>query len=145
MRNNVILNCSQDVGIYLNRSADTHIYNNLLYNNLGIDVRFETSTASITNNLIAGRVRARDGGSYEEHNNLIDERCFGSPRNSCSFHSFYASPANADLRLKDLDNPIWNTGVPIDAVTDDVCGHGRGEVTDIGPIQYSAGLDCLQP
>ena len=44
IRNNIVMNCTTDVGIYLNRSANTSIYNNLIYNTAGIDVRFPTST-----------------------------------------------------------------------------------------------------
>ena len=62
MRNNVIAFCPQDVGIYLNRAAGTRLYNNLLYETAGIDVRFPTSEADIRNNVISGGIRERDGG-----------------------------------------------------------------------------------
>ena len=39
MRNNLIVNCPADVGVYVNAGADTKILNNTLYNTTGIDMR----------------------------------------------------------------------------------------------------------
>lgn len=62
MTNNVIANCS-DVGIYINASSNTLIQNNTLLSTTGIDVRFKTSTARISANvLIDGEIRERDEG-----------------------------------------------------------------------------------
>jgi hypothetical protein len=66
------MNCTTDVGIYLNRSANTLIHNNLIYNTTGIDVRFPTSSATIYNNIIDGRIKDRDGGSHKETNNITE-------------------------------------------------------------------------
>lgn len=71
MRNNIVANCPADIGIYLNKSANTQIYNNLLYRNGGIDVRFESSQATLRNNVVSGSIRARNGGTFEESNNII--------------------------------------------------------------------------
>lgn len=60
--NNVIINCDNDVGIYINKSSNTKIYNNILKNTLGIDIRFPESSATIYDNFIDGRVKSRDGG-----------------------------------------------------------------------------------
>lgn len=65
IRNNLILNCSQDVGIYLNRARNSTISHNSLINTLGIDVRFKTSSAKLFNNLSSGPIRSRDGGKIE--------------------------------------------------------------------------------
>lgn len=65
MRNNLILNCSQDVGIYLNRARNSTISHNSLINTLGIDVRFKTSSAKLFNNLLSGPIRSRDDGKIE--------------------------------------------------------------------------------
>jgi hypothetical protein len=81
MRKNIIMNCSRDAGIYLNKAAQTKIYHKLLYNNLGMDVRFETSSAGIDNNIISGRVRDRDRGRSQQTNNIIVLDCLGSNRN----------------------------------------------------------------
>ncbi|MDP6345324.1 MAG: right-handed parallel beta-helix repeat-containing protein, partial [Alphaproteobacteria bacterium] len=71
MRNNIIMNCPADVGIYLNRSKKTEIFNNLLINTNGIDVRYENSDALVRNNIIAGGVRGRDGGNARSSDNLM--------------------------------------------------------------------------
>lgn len=65
IRNNLILNCSQDVGIYLNRARNSTISHNSLINTLGIDVRFKASSAKFFNNLSDGPIRSRDGGTIE--------------------------------------------------------------------------------
>ncbi|MCP4268837.1 MAG: hypothetical protein GY777_25195, partial [Candidatus Brocadiaceae bacterium] len=51
IRNNIIARCQNDVGIYLNKAAETQIYNNIIQGSLGIDVRFPSSSAVIINNI----------------------------------------------------------------------------------------------
>jgi len=71
MRNNLILNCSQDVGIYINKGFNTLIHNNTVLNSLGVDIRFTQSSARVFNNHIDGSVRSRDGARVEEDNNQV--------------------------------------------------------------------------
>lgn len=61
IRNNIILNCHNDVAIYLNKAKNTRIENNILLSSLGIDARFPASTVVLSGNNIEGRVKARDG------------------------------------------------------------------------------------
>lgn len=63
IRNNIILNCLNDVGVYINKGFDSKIYGNHIYGSLGIDVRFEESSAEIYDNPMDGRVKARDGAT----------------------------------------------------------------------------------
>ncbi len=50
--NNVIIRCN-DAGIYINKGADTKVYNNTLYGcELSIQFRFEQTTGEIINNLV---------------------------------------------------------------------------------------------
>lgn len=70
IRNNVIMNCPEDVGIYVNTSPGTKIYNNTLYDTFGIDVRFPQSSADIRNNIISGGVKVRDGARITSGTNL---------------------------------------------------------------------------
>ena len=72
MRNNTILNCINDVGIYLNKSKNTLIENNAVRSSLGIDVRFEESSAEIRGNVIEGRVKTRDGATISLDSNIIE-------------------------------------------------------------------------
>lgn len=70
MRNNIIMNCPNDVGIYVNTSPGTKIYNNTLYDTFGIDVRFPQSSADIRNNIISGGIKTRDGARVTSGDNL---------------------------------------------------------------------------
>lgn len=69
LKRNVIANCPLDVGIYLNRSSDSLITENLLVNNTGIHVRFDKSSAVITGNQLDGSILNRDGGKHDAINN----------------------------------------------------------------------------
>ena len=71
---NVIINCENDVGIYLNKASNTIIRNNYIFNSLGIDVRYSTSSAIIDNNAMDGRIRARNDGNLIETFNTYREQ-----------------------------------------------------------------------
>lgn len=71
MRNNIVLNCPADVGIYLSKASGTKIFNNTLYNANGIDVRFPQSSADVRNNVMAGAVRTRDQGTAQTVSNVM--------------------------------------------------------------------------
>ncbi|MFT4825458.1 MAG: hypothetical protein ACI9A2_002070 [Halioglobus sp.] len=143
MRNNIIMNCSRDVGIYLNRAQNSQIYHNLLYNNLGIDVRFETSTAQIDNNIISGRIQNRDSGRSHTSKNILARDCIGTTLDNCKLSRLYAAPQKIDFRLTTLDNAIWNLLEPIDGLRQDFCGQAIVGKVNPGPLQYSSGMACL--
>jgi hypothetical protein len=71
IRNNIIMNCPNDLGIYVNRAAATKVYNNTLYNTLGIDVRFPVSDAEVYNNIISGGISERDSGTAVAEHNIV--------------------------------------------------------------------------
>ena len=71
IRNNVIANCSQEVGIYLNKAEDSRIYNNTLYNTFGIMVQFAPTTAHVANNVITGSIMTRRDAMIAANDNLI--------------------------------------------------------------------------
>ena len=146
MRNNIILNCSHDVGVYLNKAQNTEIYNNLIFNSLGIDVRYKSSSASIYNNIISGRIKSRNGGSYTAKNNLIDQNCIAPDRefSSCSLIDWYWDIINADLGLQKTEKNILKTGIPENSLKTDFCNNPRKLYKpDMGPIEYSNNLTCL--
>ena len=133
LRNNIILNCPKDVGIYLNKAKNTRIYNNTLINNNGIDVRFDTSSADIRNNIVFGGIRDRNGGTHTEADNLTSG-LFGSGPDD-----YFRDWPNADLALKKEDG-IVDKGARLGAVTEDFCGNPRKDrKPDVGAIEYGAG------
>lgn len=69
--NNVVINCVNDVSIYLNKAAATQIKGNTLLNSLGVDARFKATSVSFVNNTIQGRIRSRDGAFISERDNVM--------------------------------------------------------------------------
>lgn len=72
IRNNIIIHCN-DVGIYNQLSSNSTISNNLLFNTFGIDTRYKSSPAIITNNIVSNRIKNRDNAQSHQENNLIIE------------------------------------------------------------------------
>jgi len=128
LRNNVIVNCPADVGIYLNEAQDTRIYDNTLIATTGIDVRFTASTADIRNNLVSGQIRNRDGGTSTQSANLTG---ITTPQ----YEQWFADPLAADLTLLD-GTAFVDLAEPLAAVPDDYCGRLRGSSPDRGAVEY---------
>ena len=63
IRNNTVLNCKNDISIYINKGKKTTIYNNLIINSLGIEVRWPASSAHIYGNILDGRIKVTHGAS----------------------------------------------------------------------------------
>ena len=70
LRNNIIINCPNAPGIYLNRSANTRVYNNTIYNAFGIMARFPAGRSFVRNNIVSGAVSVRDGARLIAESNL---------------------------------------------------------------------------
>ena len=96
MRNNVVLNCPEAEGIYLNRASDSKIYNNTIYNAYGILARFPAASPSdIRNNIVSGAVATRAGATVTARNNAETGRSIGE---------YIPSAARAlKLRISDYD------------------------------------------
>lgn len=140
MRANIIMNCPNDVGVYLTKSADTLIHNNLITMTRGIDVRFSTSDAVIVNNIVDGRILTRDGGSFSAQNNLVSLWDAIVLRRLSK--GLYAGPERGDFRLQDPEK-IFGQGAALDDAGSDICGQPfRSGSLDIGPIQYSLNTTC---
>jgi len=134
IRNNIVADCS-DVGIYLNESSDTGVYNNTLYNTAGLDVRFATSSADIRNNILSETINLRDGGTATISSNL-EQVSLGD------WFSWFADPYHQDFSLLD-GSSIVDTGEPISDVTDDFCGNERDDGSpDLGAVEFDGDLDC---
>lgn len=135
MRNNVIMHCPEDVGIYVNTARKTKIYNNTLIDTGGIDVRFPESSADIRDNIIAGGVHERDGGKATLGANVMPP---GAAAGAAALAALFADPGKADFRLRD-GGAIVKRGQALPEVTDDFCGRKRNPAaTDIGAIAYGA-------
>ncbi|MDZ4812577.1 MAG: right-handed parallel beta-helix repeat-containing protein [Pseudomonadota bacterium] len=135
MRNNVIVNCPADVGIYLNAAANSRIQHNTLYNTSGVDVRYATSVADLRNNLMDGQIRNRDGGTHTSAGNLTQVPLG-------SFTTWFQAPALANFRLLD-GSAIVNLGAAAPLVTDDFCANLRNDaLLDIGAVEYDGDGIC---
>ncbi|MEM1082203.1 MAG: PE-PGRS family protein, partial [Pseudomonadota bacterium] len=134
MRNNIIVNCPSDVGIYLNEAASSEVHHNTLFNTTGIDVRFSASSVDLRNNLLGGEIRNRDGGQSTEGSNFeqvsVDD-----------FQAWFASPAAADFTRVDGSSFV-DLGEVVPAVADDYCATLRDAMPDIGAVEYISGTLC---
>lgn len=139
-RSNVIMNCPNEVGIFLYKSADTTIHNNALINTRGIDVVDSASHAEITNNIVDGRILARDGATAAKAGNIVsDLKAAVLAKVSAGL---YADAEQGDLRISDLE-AVLGRGVPLDSGGRDLCDQPYdGAAPDIGPIQYRLDLAC---
>ncbi|MEK9660904.1 MAG: chondroitinase-B domain-containing protein [Alphaproteobacteria bacterium] len=134
MRNNIVLSCN-DAGIYLNRARNSRIFNNMLYDTGGIDVRYGESTSDIRNNILSGAIRLRDGGAGNRRNNVI----VASP---VQFNTWFADPRNDDFTL--INRTFFvDKGEEVPGLTDDFCGNPRNAgLPDVGPIEFIGARTC---
>ena len=129
MRNNLVLHCPADVGIYLNEAYDARIYGNTLYRTTGIDVRFPSSVADLRNNVLSGPIRNRDGGVSTEGANLESVGL-------ADFDAWFADPAAADFTLV-AGESIVDQGERLVELPDDYCGAvRRSGSADRGAVEY---------
>lgn len=140
MRNNIVADCPNDVGVYLNRSADTVIHNNLIANTRGIDVRFPETQAAIVNNIVDGRILNREGGTYVEGGNLVS--IVAAALNQRISGDLYVDPESGDYRPRD-PSVFSDNAQPIPEAGEDMCGTSQD--TDrpvIGPFRYDTQVRC---
>ncbi|MBM4363656.1 MAG: hypothetical protein FJ104_13320, partial [Deltaproteobacteria bacterium] len=133
MRNNLLLACS-DVGIYVNRGANTKLVHNTLVATSGIDFRFPTTTGEAHGNLLMGKIRARDGSTFADTSNVANQ-----PLDF--FTALYADPLALDFRV--VGDPSALALGPARAdVLDDYCARQRPPASlALGALEHSAG-DC---
>lgn len=131
LRNNIIASCT-DVGVYLNRAKATKVLHNTLIATSGIDFRFATTSGEAHGNVLANKIRTRDGGMFSGSDNLTEV---------ADFASYYLDPNKGDLRLKGSVAPLLGK-ITAATVTDDYCGRPRGgSPDDYGALESSLG-DC---
>jgi parallel beta-helix repeat protein len=136
LRNNVIVNCS-DVGIYLNRAAETLVSHNTLIATQGIDFRFATTSGTARANVLTGAIRERDGGQFADENNRTGVTL-------ASFEAWYREPLTGDMRVDGSPGSLSDGSTA--EIADDACGLTRGSPPfDIGAIEHAQGGCKLWP
>jgi hypothetical protein len=130
IENNLIVGCS-DVGVYLNKAADSLILTNTLYATSGIDVRFEASSATLIGNVMDGRIRERDGGTAT----------LGTNWTELDLTSVFVDPAGMDFALAS-DPGLVDALTPVEGLERDFCGAARDDAPDGGAFEYGAGALC---
>lgn len=134
LRNNLILNCPADVGIYLNEAADSQVLHNTLYGTGGIDVRFAASSVTLVGNVMAGRIRDRDGGRSSRDRNRENV-------GAAQWAAWFQDPAGLDLRPR-AGAEIVDAGAALTALPDDYCGAARADgKSDLGALELGSGCD----
>lgn len=143
IRNNMIYHAAndgafEDVGIDLELSPGTQVYNNSIwmddsYPN-AIEYRFtQTTGVLIVNNLSNKAVLARDGAIGTVGNNV-----------TTAVASWFVGPASGDLRLTGAITGVTGAGQPVAGLVDDFYGDIRPQTApDIGADQLTS--TTLQP
>ena len=133
MRNNLIVNCPDDVGVYVNEGLNVDIHNNTLFNTTGIDIRFTASVANLRNNIVDGPIRERDSGTAILGTNLLNQSL-------AQMRTYFTDPDNADFALESGAS-IVNQGETLALVVDDYCANLRDDGNhDLGAIEYDGAV-----
>ena len=120
IRNNIIMHCGKDVGIYLNRAKNSIIEHNILYNTLGIDIRFSESNAIIRNNIISGRIKERDKAKIMQENNFVRKRNFLTNKDDLT--DFFVAPDIGNFSLRKKLPISLSESKLLSTVDSDFCG-----------------------
>lgn len=143
MKNNIIMHCN-DVGIYSQRSKNVTINNNILFNTLGIDVRFKESNANVFNNILSGRIKDRDSAKSKKSNNYVYNKSFFSKE--LSLKTIFEKPNIGIFRIKQpevLLNATRNASSVTESIFD-FCNHSvKPGQSYIGAIYDDRG--CFKP
>lgn len=130
IRNNMIYHDTSegfaDVGIGLESSPDTKVYNNTIlhmhsYSN-AIEYRFAATTnVLIANNLTNKAISSRDGGTGTLSNNVTS-----------AAYAWFNDPPNGSLHLNGAYSAVVDQGTAVAGLMDDL---------DQGPRPYGGGMD----
>lgn len=133
MRNNIIARCPADVGVYVNKGARVRLEHNLLYETGGgVDVRFDSSSATLVGNVLSGRLRERDGGK------IVEQRDNMAQVTGAQWGQWFEDAAALDFKLK-AGSMLVDAAMMTPGLIDDFCGAPRDASPDIGPIELSGG------
>jgi hypothetical protein len=141
IRNNMIYHADNrgqfaDVGIAVQNSPNSKIYNNTIFMEHGypnaIEYRFSTTSGVfIGNNLVNAAIRPLDGASGTESNN-----------NTNASKPWFVNPVWGDLHLASPVSSVVDQGEDIGDLTEDFDGESRpqGSAVDIGADEYMSGV-----
>ncbi|MCP4433027.1 MAG: hypothetical protein GY806_18800, partial [Gammaproteobacteria bacterium] len=134
IRNNMVYT-TRDVGIGLESSSNTKVYNNTVYSTNyfdSIEYRWPATTGvEITNNLTNLPVENRDGASASVQNNIITAQS-----------SWFVDVTSGDLHLSSPIPNVIDQGFTLAEVTDDIDKESRpnGNGYDIGADEYGGSI-----
>lgn len=108
IEDNIIMHCNEDVGVYLNRAANSTIKNNILYNTQGIDIRYNESSVLIKDNILSGRINLRDDSTAQLENNIILKRNWFTGKELLD--ELFSEPENGNFNWKsDREVMLYST------------------------------------
>ncbi len=146
IRNNMIYHSNDgapfaDVGIALENSANTQVYNNTVYFANGMtwtmEYRFSTTTGAVfTNNLTNKPIQLRDGGSATLKTNVTSSQS-----------SWFKNAGTGDLHLASRVANVVDVGSAVTGLTNDFDGDARGTDSgiDIGADEFGATAGTKKP
>jgi parallel beta-helix repeat protein len=133
VRNNLVLNCPADAGIYLYRATGTRVLNNTLYNTTGILATASATSATIADNLLSGSIAAKDGATIEVAQNQVAD--------PTALDRLFVNPQLGDVSLR--AGAAVASGAARSDVPDDLCDAARGGTGgSVGAVDYAAGSPC---
>ena len=134
VRNNIVANCPNSLGLYVNQGKDTRIYHNIFYRTTGVDIRFPFSNAEARYNVIGGNLRTRDSASLiQEHNHIgVTE---------AQWSAWFAAPTTLDFTITGLPDTAQAS---LRDVPDDFCGQARVAHASPGATQPQIPCDTRQ-
>lgn len=144
IRNNMIHHSATagsfaDVGVYLEQSPGTQVYNNTIYQEHdypnSIEYRFtETRDVFIANNLSNKPILARDGATGTLFSNVVTASA-----------SWFADVKAGNLRLRQTNTTVVDKGRMISGLTDDIDDESRpqGSAIDVGADEWSSAIADL--
>jgi len=136
MRNNIIVNCPADVGIYLNKAKNSKIFNNTIFNSSGVDVRFSSSSAELKNNILSGKIRSRESGAVNKGTSNLENVTLAN------WKAWFKNPAVADFGLKSGASFV-DKGLTVAAVQWDFCNNDRNDgKNDKGAVEFDGDGPC---
>jgi hypothetical protein len=135
LRNNVVLDCPMEDGIYLWRAKSSRVLANTLIGTYGIEARGKDSSAAILDNLVDGGIVASEGATIEASDNVT-----AGPAD-LPLSRYFADARDGKLSLR--PGTHFDLQVPtLSDVSDDLCGHQRPQDASVpGAIQYG-GASC---